>query len=559
MTQCTLRAGLSAFLLIICCGAFTAQSFLIHEKFDEGWDMRWVHSSKSKYDGRFKSVSPVPWLGDSGITLPDKSKHYGLTTILPEPVDPTNGLVVQYEVKFADSITCGGAYLKLLTHNAGFKAGDLEDSTPYSIMFGPDKCGSPYGKIHVILRHRNPKNGSVEEKHLTDAPAPITDTNTHVYTLVLNKDNTFEVLVDGEEKAAGSLFDKFNPPINPPKEIPDPEDKKPADWVDDAKMLDPAATKPDDWVEEEFIPDEKASKPDGWLDDEPALIPDPEAKKPAEWDDDEDGEWSSPQIANPKCKEGCGTWQRPTTRNPAYKGPWVAPLIDNPAYKGPWKQATIPNPDFYEDKTPLAAIGSIGAVAFELWTIDSGYTFDNLVITDDEEVAESIRDETWAKKLASEKAATDKKVKEEAHAATVPGRQVADWLIALFDTELMAPVKPHAQPLIKALERNPLIALVLVSVPALLLLVIISSILRPKRRQAAVDNKKTDAAVPDDEEEEEDDEEGEEAKVEAEGNPTPQEAKSLAAEAKAAAAEVVGEIEAEPPTEGTTRRRTPHA
>lgn len=31
-------------------------------------------------------------------------------------------------------------------------------------MFGPDKCGNDH-KLHFIFRHRNPKNGSFEEKH----------------------------------------------------------------------------------------------------------------------------------------------------------------------------------------------------------------------------------------------------------------------------------------------------------------------------------------------------------------------------------------------------------
>lgn len=31
----------------------------------------------------------------------------------------------------------------------------------------------------------------------------------------------------------------------------DPEDKKPEDWVDEAKIPDEKATKPDDWDEEE--------------------------------------------------------------------------------------------------------------------------------------------------------------------------------------------------------------------------------------------------------------------------------------------------------------------
>ena len=45
----------------------------------------------------------------------------------------------------------------------------------------------------------------------------------------------YAVLIDGEEKKAGSLFEDFKPSINPPKEIDDPEDTKPEDWIDEAK------------------------------------------------------------------------------------------------------------------------------------------------------------------------------------------------------------------------------------------------------------------------------------------------------------------------------------
>jgi calnexin len=57
-------------------------------------------------------------------------------------VDPSTGLVLQYDLKVSDGHTCGGAYLKFLTAVEGFQAEDLQDDTPYTVMFGPDKCGS---------------------------------------------------------------------------------------------------------------------------------------------------------------------------------------------------------------------------------------------------------------------------------------------------------------------------------------------------------------------------------------------------------------------------------
>ena len=47
----------------------------------------------------------------------------------------------------------------------------------------------------------------------------------------------YDVLIDGESKKSGSIFDDFEPPFNPPAEIDDPEDEKPEDWVDSPKCV----------------------------------------------------------------------------------------------------------------------------------------------------------------------------------------------------------------------------------------------------------------------------------------------------------------------------------
>ena len=110
-------------------------------------------------------------------------------------------LVVQYEVKLQKGLDCGGAYIKLLTESdetaEGLRAGEdytdkvsksyeqeLMSKTPFTIMFGPDKCGST-NKVHFIFRHRNPKTGEWEEKHLKNPPAPKITKTTALYTLIV--------------------------------------------------------------------------------------------------------------------------------------------------------------------------------------------------------------------------------------------------------------------------------------------------------------------------------------------------------------------------------------
>ncbi len=46
----------------------------------------------------------------------------------------------------------------------------LNNDSPYSIMFGPDKCFRDTNKVHFIFQHENPKTKDWEEKHFKDAP-----------------------------------------------------------------------------------------------------------------------------------------------------------------------------------------------------------------------------------------------------------------------------------------------------------------------------------------------------------------------------------------------------
>jgi hypothetical protein len=56
-------------------------------------------------------------------------------------------------------------------------------------------------------------------------------------------DNTYEILINDESVKKGSLLEDFDPPVNPPSEIDDPTDVKPADWVDVQQIPDMDAVK----------------------------------------------------------------------------------------------------------------------------------------------------------------------------------------------------------------------------------------------------------------------------------------------------------------------------
>jgi len=381
------------------------------EQFTDDWSDRWTRSEATKtsangeetfsYVGVWEvedpSISVIE--GDKGLVAKSKAAHHAISAPFKEPINFSDKpLVVQYEVKYQKGGNCGGGYVKLLEDGFQTSGKEFSDTTPWVVMFGPDLT-CPGTKVHFIFRHTNPVTKKVEEKHLKLAPRPTIEKLSNLYTLIVHPNNTFDLWLNGESSKSGSLLEEFEPPVNPPKEIDDPEDKKPADWVDQEKIPDPDATKPDDWDEDApyEIPDEDAKKPEDWLDDEPKAIPDPDAIKPEEWDDEEDGEWIPPTVSNPKCSEvsGCGEWKRPTKANPAYKGKWYAPMIDNPAYKGRWAPRKIPNADYFEDNVPIKSLPQIGGVGIELWTMTEDILFDNLYVGHSVEDAKKFAEETF--------------------------------------------------------------------------------------------------------------------------------------------------------------------
>mmetsp|Transcript_32496 Transcript_32496/g.75787 ORF Transcript_32496/g.75787 Transcript_32496/m.75787 type:complete len:562 (-) Transcript_32496:253-1938(-) len=375
---------------------------------------QWTVSDDEEFTGEWKIetfAEPEGLEGDTGLVVSSQAKRHAIATVFDKPFSPAGvGLVVQYELQLKEGLTCGGAYIKLLRASDDLSLTGFKASTPYTVMFGPDKCGNT-NKVHFILQHKRPNcdECTFEEKHLVSPPVPKSDTGTHLYTAIVTADNLVKILVDGEEVLSKSLLDEdsFSPAVNPRRYIDDPTDKKPSGWVDLPKMDDPAASKPEDWDEDapKKIVDAAATKPDEWYEDEPLKVPDAKATTPEDWDEDEDGEWEAPIIDNPKCKyAGCGEWAAPMIDNPAYKGKWSAPQIDNPDYIGVWTPKQVDNPEYakYVDESPHA-MAPIGGVGIELWTMQNGILFDNIMVGGDADVAKALAAATFDRRLASEK------------------------------------------------------------------------------------------------------------------------------------------------------------
>jgi len=376
----TLNRMKYTFLLAVLLGlaALSSAKVYFSEDFGDGWESRWVKSTNKESEGTQGewAVSAGKYSGvpeNKGLQTTQDARFYQISAALPEEFsNKDKDLVVQYTVKHEQKIDCGGGYLKLLPAKDVDQV-NFHGDTPYNIMFGPDICGSSTKKVHLIFNYKG-------QNHLLKKDVKCeTDEFTHIYTLILHPDNTYEVKIDNKEVAKGSLKEDWD--MLPPKEIKDPEAKKPEDWVDD-----------------KMIPDPEDKKPEGW-DDIPKEIPDPDAQKPDDWDDELDGEWEPPVIDNPE-----------------YKGEWKPKMIDNPEYKGEWIHPLIPNPDFQDDDS-LYLFESNKYVGFEIWQVKSGTIFGNILVTDSsseaETAAEKIKTFQEAEKEAFEKAEEERKAKEE--------------------------------------------------------------------------------------------------------------------------------------------------
>uniref|UniRef100_A0A915D7W9 Calreticulin n=1 Tax=Ditylenchus dipsaci TaxID=166011 RepID=A0A915D7W9_9BILA len=310
------------------------------EEFNDDWTERWVHS-KSKDDYGEWKLSHGKFYGDEkrdqGIKTSQDAKFYATSAKFPKPFsNKGKSVVIQLTVKHEQNIDCGGGYVKVMSSDIDQTAFHGETPTIYK------------GKNHLIKKDIRCKD----------------DELTHLYTLILNPDNTYEVQIDGEKVESGSLESDWD--LLPAKKIKDPDAKKPEDWDDKEMVNDPDDTKPEDW-------------------EKPEHIPDPEAKKPEDWDDEMDGEWEPPMIDNPEYK---GEWKPKQIKNPNYKGKWIHPEIDNPEYSA-------------DDE--LYLYNDWGAIGIDIWQVKAGTIFDNILVTDSIEEAKSHAAETFEPLKEAEK------------------------------------------------------------------------------------------------------------------------------------------------------------
>ncbi|XP_016975652.1 calreticulin [Drosophila rhopaloa] len=338
-------------IVLLATVGFISAEVHLQENFDsENWEDTWIYSKHpNKEFGKFV-LTPGTFFNDAeadkGIQTSQDARFYAASRKFDGFSNEDKPLVVQFSVKHEQNIDCGGGYVKLF--DCSLDQTDMHGESPYEIMFGPDICGPGTKKVHVIFSYKGKNHLISKDIRCKD------DVYTHFYTLIVRPDNTYEVLIDNEKVESGNLEDDW-------------------DFLAPKKIKDPSATKPDDWDDKATIPDPDDKKPEDW--DKAEHIPDPDATKPEDWDDEMDGEWEPPMIDNPE-----------------FKGEWQPKQLDNPNYKGAWEHPEIANPEYVADDK-LYLRKEICTLGFDLWQVKSGTIFDNVLITDDVELAAKIAGE----------------------------------------------------------------------------------------------------------------------------------------------------------------------
>merc|ERR1719335_1920917 len=236
--------------LALALAAASAEVFF-EEDFSGDWEKKWVQGKMpGKEMGKWE-VTPGKWFVDEevnkGLQPTEDMRFYSIAAKMDKPsTSKGKPLVLQFSAKIENHqyAYCGGGYIKLLPEK--FKPETFGGDDEYHIMFGPDLCGYDVSHIHAIFNHKG-KNLLKTDKISLE----YSDKNeyTHLYTLHIKPDGTYEVFFDLASKAKGNLVDDWD---FPKPTIDDPDDKKPEGYDDiPAQIADPDATKPEDWDDED--------------------------------------------------------------------------------------------------------------------------------------------------------------------------------------------------------------------------------------------------------------------------------------------------------------------
>merc|ERR1712203_1167793 len=187
-------------LILLAVIGTTFAEIIFEERFGSDDLEGWVQSTHKGADAGKFVVTAGKFYGDAekdkGIQTSQDAKFYALSKEFKPFSNAEKPLVIQFTVKHEQNIDCGGGYAKIF--DCSLDQTDMHGDSPYLIMFGPDICGPGTKKVHVIFNHKEKNHLITKEVRCKD------DVFTHLYTLIVNPDATYEVLIDNESAQKGS-------------------------------------------------------------------------------------------------------------------------------------------------------------------------------------------------------------------------------------------------------------------------------------------------------------------------------------------------------------------
>ncbi|XP_042526550.1 calreticulin-3 isoform X2 [Dipodomys spectabilis] len=345
-----------AALCAVCALRVVLATVYFREEFLDGerWRNRWVQSTNDSNFGHF-TVSSGKFYGhkekDKGLQTTQNGRFYAISARFKPFSSKGKTLVVQYTVKHEQKMDCGGGYVKIFP--ADLDQRNLNARSPYYVMFGPDICGFDIKTVHVILYFKNQYHSN--KKHIRCK----VDAFTHLYTLVLRPDLTYEVRIDGQAIESGSV--EYDWQLTSLKNAEKAE----------AQARGPARARgatAQDW-EQHFL----------------------DASAPSDWNSELDGDWQAAMLQKPPYQDGLR-----------------AEGIDRDVWLHKKMQSAS-----YLLQQDLLEFENIGAIGLELWQVRSGTIFDNFLITDDEDYAVKFGKATWGETKGPEREMDAIQAKEE--------------------------------------------------------------------------------------------------------------------------------------------------
>jgi calreticulin len=189
--------------------SLSSSTFFLKETFDTGtfnnWHVpkkllpftklgKWAVSTGDCYGHQQK------WLG---LTTTQSHRDYILYTSFIRPMNTTErDFVLSYTLRMNPFVDCSGQFVKIMDSNSDMNRFNKE--LPFAIKFGPDICGPSFKRTHVVIMYKG-------KEYETNRPiGVIKDPFTHSYTLIIRKNNSYAVLIDGEIADESTLEERFN-------------------------------------------------------------------------------------------------------------------------------------------------------------------------------------------------------------------------------------------------------------------------------------------------------------------------------------------------------------